>query len=74
MSRRVELGLEGGGVLVVTVEDADVTALTSTYTNGGGCHEVTSEEGDNVVDLAKVTYLRVLPGEAKSRLGFGGGS
>ena len=58
MSRRVELGLEGGGVLLVTVEDADVTALTSAYTNGGGFHAVTSEEGDNVVNLAKVTYVR----------------
>ena len=74
MSRRVEIGLEGGGVLLVTVEDADVTALTSAYTDGGAFHAVTSEEGDNVVNLAKVTYVRVLPGEAKSRLGFGGGS
>jgi len=73
VSRRVELGLEGGGVLLVTVDEPDVAALTTAYT-AGGFHEVTSDEGDNVVNLAKVTYLRVLPGEAKSRLGFGGGS
>ena len=61
-------------MLLVTVEDSDVTALTAAYSGDGGFHQVTSEEGDNVVNLSKVTYLRVLPGEAKSRLGFGGGS
>jgi hypothetical protein len=74
VSRRVELGLEGGGALLVTLEDADVTALTAAFSGDGGIHTVASEEGDNVVNLAKVTYVRVLPGEAKSRLGFGGGS
>lgn len=74
MSRRVELGLEGGGVLVVTVEDADVTALSGALTGDRGFYDVKAEEGEHVVDLAKVTYLRVLPGEAKARLGFGGGS
>jgi hypothetical protein len=74
VSRRVELGLAGGGVLLVTVDDSDVTALSAAYAGDGGFHQVTSEEGDNVVNLSKVTYLRVLPGEAKSRLGFGGGS
>jgi hypothetical protein len=33
---------------------------------------VRSEEGDNAVDLAKVTYMRVLPGEVNGRIGFGG--
>lgn len=71
MSRRVELGLEGGGVLLLTVEDSAVTALRGAL-GGAGFHDVSSEEGDNAVDLGKVTYMRVLTGEVSSRIGFGG--
>ena len=71
MSRRVELGLEGGGVLLLTVEDGDVAALRGAI-GGTGFHDVASEEGDNSVDLAKVTYMRVHAGEVSSRIGFSG--
>lgn len=71
MSRRIELGLEGGGVLLLTVNDSDATALRGAL-GGTGFHDVTSEEGDNAVDLAKVTYMRVLAGEVPGRIGFGG--
>jgi len=71
VSRRIELGLEGGGVLLLTVEDDAVPALRGAL-GGSGFHDVTSDEGDNAVDLAKVTYMRVLPGDANGRIGFGG--
>lgn len=71
MSRRIELGLEGGGVLLLTVEDPDVAALRGAL-GGSGFHDVSSVEGDNAVDLGKVTYMRVLPGDANGRIGFGG--
>lgn len=71
MSRRIELGLEGGGVLLLTVEDDAVPALRGAL-GGDGFHDVTSDEGDNAVDLGKVTYMRVLPGDANGRIGFGG--
>ena len=71
MSRRIELGLEGGGVLLLTVEDDAVPALRGAL-GGSGFHDVTSDEGDNAVDLGKVTYMRVLPGDANGRIGFGG--
>lgn len=71
MSRRIELGLEGGGVLLLTVEDPDVVALRGAL-GGSGFHDVSSVEGDNAVDLGKVTYMRVLPGDANGRIGFGG--
>ncbi len=71
MSRRIELGLEGGGVLLLTVGDSDATALRGAL-GGTGFHDVTSEEGDNAVDLGKVTYMRVLAGEVPGRIGFGG--
>lgn len=74
MSRRVELGLDGGGVLIVTLDAAAVSALTGTYTGGGGFYSVTSDEGEHVVNLEKVTYVRVLTGDAPARPGFGGGS
>ena len=71
MSRRIELGLEGGGVLLLPVEDDSVAALRGAL-GGGGFHEVTSDEGENAIDLGKVTYMRVLPGDANGRIGFGG--
>ncbi len=71
MSRRIELGLEGGGVLLLTVGDSDVATLRGAL-GGTGFHDVSSEEGDHAVDLAKVVYLRVLPGEVTGRIGFSG--
>ena len=71
MSRRIELGLEGGGVLLLTVGDSDVASLRGAL-GGTGFHDVSSEEGDHAVDLAKVVYLRVLPGEVTGRIGFSG--
>jgi hypothetical protein len=71
VSRRVELGLEGGGVLLLTVEDDDADALRGAL-GGSGFHEVASDEGENAIDLSKVTYMRVLPGDASNRIGFGG--
>lgn len=71
MSRRVELGLEGGGVLLLTVEDDDADALRGAL-GSSGFHEVASDEGENAIDLSKVTYMRVLPGDASNRIGFGG--
>ncbi len=72
MSRRVELGLEGGGMLLLTMEDDAVGALQGAFGGDRGVHAISTDEGDHAVDLAKVTYVRVLPGEANTRLGFGG--
>ncbi len=71
MSRRVELGLDGGGVLLLTIDDSDATALRDAL-GSPGFHDVSSEEGVNAVDLGKVTYMRVLAGEVPGRIGFGG--
>jgi len=74
VSRRVELGLEGGGVLLLTVDDTEVPSLSSALSGARGFHSINSDEGEHLVDLNKVLFMRVLPGEAKSRLGFGGES
>ena len=58
-------------MLLLTVEDDHVTVLRSAL-GGSGFHDVPSEEGDHLVDLAKVIYLRVLPGEVTGRIGFSG--
>jgi hypothetical protein len=71
VSRRVELGIEGGGVLVVTVEESDVIALHTALSGERAWHHVASAEGENMIDLARVTYVRMLPGTV-SRVGFGG--
>ena len=68
------MGLEGGGVLLRSVDDAEVSSLSDALTGARGFHSISSEEGEHLVDLNKVLFMRVLPGEAKSRLGFGGDS
>jgi hypothetical protein len=68
------MGLEGGGVLLLSVDDAEVSSLSDALTGARGFHSINSDEGEHLVDLNKVLFMRVLPGEAKSRLGFGGDS
>ncbi|MSO43940.1 MAG: hypothetical protein EXQ74_01305 [Thermoleophilia bacterium] len=70
MSRRIELGLEGGGALVLTVDDADITILTAQLAGERGWISLSAEEGEHTIDAARVLYVRILPGEANSRIGF----
>jgi hypothetical protein len=70
--RRVDLGFEGGTIVRLTVEQASVDELVAGLGNGGGWRSVESEEGTYWLNLAELVYLRLVPGEAPPRVGFGG--
>ena len=69
-TRRIELGLEGP-VLRLTVDEGVIAPLAAALA-GGGWYEVQSDEGSHWVNLGEVQYLRVVPGEVSSRVGFSG--
>lgn len=70
------MGLEGGNILRLTVDEVEATALAETLSAAGegGWRRLDAEEGDHMVDLSKVHFLRLVPGEVNARVGFGGGS
>lgn len=73
-TRRLELGFDGGTVLRLTV-DADVASgLTSDLAagNASAWRAIESQEGTFWVDPDELVYVRLPPGEAPGRVGFGG--
>jgi hypothetical protein len=73
-TRRLELGFDGGTVLRLTVDAAvadEVTAALSAD-GGGGWRSIAAEEGTFWIDQGELVYVRLPPGEAPSRVGFGG--
>lgn len=73
-TRRLELGFEGGTVLRLTVDSEVAEAFTSELAAGKGpsWRELASEEGVFWVDAGELIYVRLPPGEAPGRVGFGG--
>jgi hypothetical protein len=71
--RRLELGFEGGAVLRVSMEEADVQALTSALQGGGtpGWTQITIDDGVCWVDLSKLTFTRIWS-ESSRNVGFRG--
>jgi hypothetical protein len=59
--RRVDIGLDGGGVVTVRVTDAVFSDLKSALESDSSprWHKVESEDSDVLVDLSKVTYVRL---------------
>jgi|GEM_PF-3508924 len=72
-ARRLELGFEGGAVLRVSMEEADVQALTSAMQGGAnpGWTQVAVDDGVCWVDLAKLTFARIW-NESSRNVGFRG--
>jgi hypothetical protein len=73
-TRRLEMGFEGGTVLRLTVDEAVVGAITAALESGGDSswRAIEAEEGTFWVDQDELVYVRLPPGEAPSRVGFGG--
>lgn len=73
-TRRLELGFEGGTVLRLTVDSAVAEGFTSDLAAGKGpaWRSLTAEEGTFWVDQGELLYVRLPPGEAPGRVGFGG--
>lgn len=73
--RRVELGFAGGGVLRLTMEEGAAQELAGSLSGGPvGWRAVESEQGTHWVNLSELLYLRLVPGDAHLRVGFGQGS
>lgn len=69
----MELGFEGGTVLRLTVEEVVAIELTAGLSAGADAwRSVESEEGTFWVNPGELIYVRLPPGEAHGRVGFGG--
>jgi hypothetical protein len=73
-TRRLELGFEGGTVLRLTVDEsvsAEITAALGAG-NGPAWRSIEAEEGSFWISEKELLYVRLPPGEAPGRVGFGG--
>jgi len=66
--RRISIGFQGGQVLGLRVSEAQLKELYSSL-QGGGWHELESEDGPVRVYLGQVVYVRAEDEDA--RVGFG---
>jgi hypothetical protein len=72
-TRRVELGFEGGTVLRLTVDEAVAAEVTAGLAAANGAwRSVEAEEGTFWINQEELIYVRLAPGEAPGRVGFGG--
>ena len=73
-TRRLELGFEGGTVLRLTVDSEVAAEVTGALAadRGPSWRSIEAEEGTFWIDQAELVYVRLPPGEAPGRVGFGG--
>jgi hypothetical protein len=59
--RRVDIGLDGGGVVTVRLVESEYESLQSALQSDRSerWHKVSSEESDVTIDLSKVLYVRL---------------
>ena len=67
-AQRVEIGFEGGQVISARLGEDGLRDLRSRLGQGGGWHDLETEDGVLAVDLGKVAFLRIDSGE--HRVGF----
>jgi hypothetical protein len=66
--RRISVGFQGGQVLALRVSDDQLKGLYKAL-DGGGWHELETEDGPVRVYLGQVVYVRAE--DEDSRVGFG---
>jgi hypothetical protein len=73
-TRRLELGFDSGTVLRLTVDESVSEALTAALGSGNGpaWRAIEAEEGTFWIAEKELLYVRLAPGEAPGRVGFGG--
>lgn len=72
-TRRLELGLPGGTVLRLTVDEAVASDVPGSLLAGDDpWTTIVAEEGTFWVQRAEVLYVRVPPGQVPGRVGFAG--
>ena len=57
-AKRVEIGFDGGQVVSVRLDDAGFNELRGAVEQGGGWHDLATEEGTFALDLRKVVFVR----------------
>jgi len=70
-AQRVEIGFEGGQVIVTRLSVEDLKDLRAGLEQGGW-YDLPTEDGTVALYLGKVAFVRVESGE--HRVGFGAGS
>lgn len=71
-TRRLELGFEGGTVLRLTVEEAAADELTAALGAGtDSWRSIDSQDGVFWINPGELVYVRLPPGDAPGRVGFG---
>jgi hypothetical protein len=71
-AQRVEIGFEGGQVISARLGEESLADLRSRLGQGGGWHDLDTEDGVLAIDLGKVAFLRIDSGEHK--VGFSSSS
>ena len=73
-TRRLELGFEGGTVLRLTVDARLAEEFTGALAadRGPAWRSIEAEEGTFWIDQGELLYVRLPPGDASARVGFGG--
>jgi hypothetical protein len=64
-ANRVEIGFEGGPVVPVKLDDAQLDALRKALKDGDSPHELTSGDETLILDLNKVIFVRIDANESK---------
>ena len=67
-AQRVEIGFEGGQVISARLGEDALRDLRSRLGQGGGWHDLETEDDVLAVDLGKIAFLRIDSGE--HRVGF----
>ena len=67
-SRRISIGFQGGQVVALRLSEEELKALDKAL-EGGGWHEVKSEEGPVRLYLGQVVYISA--DSAEPQVGFG---
>jgi hypothetical protein len=73
-TRRLELGFEGGTVLRLTVDSEVAASFTGDLASDSvpAWRAIEAVEGTFWIDQGELVYVRLPPGEAPGRVGFGG--
>jgi hypothetical protein len=70
--RRVEMGFEGGAIVRLTAPEDVIKSLVDGLGDSAGWRSIDAEEGTYWLNLGELVYLRLVPGEVPSRVGFAG--
>ena len=62
---KIEIGFEGGQVVPVRLDEAELNGLRSALQKSDGSHELNYEEGTLILDLGKVIFVRITSNATK---------